>query len=118
MDYSVIISLREQLRIHKASLQAVMQRMDRVSGELHSPRKQLLMDRLDDAFQLLLYYDVTASTILEQHRNLLSLVSLYFNSSRLLAVVDDTATRIQSGDRTTRASCRQTQRIGIYLLAT
>ena len=35
---------------------------------------QGLKGRLDDAFQLLEYYEVTATTLLEQQQNLLSLV--------------------------------------------
>lgn len=38
----------------------------------------ILLTRLDYAFRLLNYYDVTAYTLLEQHNNLLSLVSTYF----------------------------------------
>jgi hypothetical protein len=36
---------------------------------------QVLHTRLDDAFQLLEYYDLTATSLLEQQQNLLSLVS-------------------------------------------
>jgi hypothetical protein len=69
-----MISLREHVRIHKASLKIVMQRVEYMLGGVDFVATQGLKGRLDDAFQLLEYYEVTATTILEQQQNLLSLV--------------------------------------------
>ncbi|KAH8588870.1 hypothetical protein B0O99DRAFT_693028 [Bisporella sp. PMI_857] len=72
-DNNVMISLREHLRIHKASLYVVLQRTDNWSDPGGPPEARVLHTRLDDAFQLLEYYDVTATSLLEQQQNLLSL---------------------------------------------
>ena len=69
-----MISLREHVRIHKASLKIVMQRVEYMLGGVDFMATQGLKGRLDDAFQLLEYYEVTATTLLEQQQNLLSLV--------------------------------------------
>jgi hypothetical protein len=69
-----MISLREHVRIHKASLKIVMQRVEYMLGGVDFMVTQGLKGRLDDAFQLLEYYEVTATTLLEQQSNLLSLV--------------------------------------------
>ncbi|KAG4438465.1 hypothetical protein IFR05_006033 [Cadophora sp. M221] len=72
-DNNDMISLREHLRIHQASLDVVMKRAQDWP-EPSGPRAgHSLLTRLDDAFRLLNYYDVTASTLLEQQGNLLSL---------------------------------------------
>lgn len=71
-----MISLREHVRIHKASLKIVMQRVEYMLGGVDFVATQGLKGRLDDAFQLLEYYEVTATTLLEQQQNLLSLVGL------------------------------------------
>jgi hypothetical protein len=63
-----MISLREHLRIHKASLDVVIQKLKEPLDELKI--------RLHDTFRLLEYYDVTATALLEQQQNLLSLVSM------------------------------------------
>jgi hypothetical protein len=70
-----MISLREHVRIHKASLKIVMQRVEYMLGGVDFMATQGLKGRLDDAYQLLEYYEVTATTLLEQQQNLLSLVS-------------------------------------------
>jgi hypothetical protein len=69
-----MISLREHVRIHKASLKIVMQRVEYMLGGVDFVATRGLKGRLDDAFQLLEYYEVTATTLLEQQQNLLSLV--------------------------------------------
>lgn len=69
-----MISLREHVRIHKASLKIVMQRVEYMLGGVDFMTTQGLKGRLDDAYQLLEYYEVTATTLLEQQQNLLSLV--------------------------------------------
>lgn len=69
-----MISLREHVRIHKASLKIVMQRVEYMLGGVDFMVTQGLKGRLDDAYQLLEYYEVTATTLLEQQQNLLSLV--------------------------------------------
>jgi hypothetical protein len=66
-----MISLREQLRIHKASLDCVKQ---------VKPQPEDLKSRLNEASRLLEYYDLTATTMLEQQQNLLSLVSHHLHS--------------------------------------
>jgi hypothetical protein len=68
-----MISLREHVRIHKASLKIVMQRVEYMLGGTDFMATQGLKGRLDDAYQLLEYYEVTAATLLEQQQNLLSL---------------------------------------------
>ena len=70
-----MISLREHVRIHKASLKVVKQRVEKMLGGPEWLDTQHLKSRLEDAFELLEYYDVTATTLLEQQQNLLSLVS-------------------------------------------
>jgi hypothetical protein len=63
---------------------------------------QGLKGRLDDAFQLLEYYEVTATTLLEQQQNLLSLV----HSSTVLFVKKyANSSGFQSRDRSARSSC-------------
>jgi hypothetical protein len=74
-DNNVMISLREHVRIHKASLKVVKQRVEKMLGGPGWLDTQQLKSRLEDAFELLEYYDVTATTLLEQQQNLLSLVS-------------------------------------------
>jgi hypothetical protein len=73
-DNTMMISLREHVRIHKASLRIVMQRVEDMLGGVDWITTQALKGRLEDAYQLLEYYDVTATTLLEQQQNLLSLV--------------------------------------------
>lgn len=75
-DNNMMISLREHVRIHKASLRIVMQRVEGMLGGVDWIATQALKGRLEDAYQLLEYYDVTATTLLEQQQNLLSLVRL------------------------------------------
>jgi hypothetical protein len=75
-DNNVMISLREHVRIHKASLKVVKQRVDKMLGGPEWLDTQHLKGRLEDAFELLEYYDVTATTLLEQQQNLLSLVCI------------------------------------------
>jgi hypothetical protein len=70
-----MISLREHLRIHKASLQIVVQRTKNANEALYWTQSKILDTRLEDAFQLLEYYDVTATSLLERQQNLVSLVS-------------------------------------------
>jgi hypothetical protein len=71
-----MISLREHLRIHKASLRVVIQRTKQ-EPEVQSywQSSKVLRNRLDDASELLEYFDVTATSLLEHQQNLLSLVS-------------------------------------------
>jgi hypothetical protein len=73
----MIISLREHLRIHKASVRRITQGVgERAEATDPAARKlgRALRVRLDDTFQLLEYYDVTACSLLDQQQNLLSLV--------------------------------------------
>ena len=71
-----MISLREHLRIHKASLRVVIQRTRQESeGQSYWQSSKVLRNRLDDASELLEYFDVTATSLLEHQQNLLSLVS-------------------------------------------
>ncbi|KAH6707784.1 hypothetical protein BKA61DRAFT_134492 [Leptodontidium sp. MPI-SDFR-AT-0119] len=72
-DNNDMISLREHLRIHQASLDVVMKRAQDWPEPSGPRASHSLLTRLDDAFRLLNYYDVTASTLLEQQGNLLSL---------------------------------------------
>lgn len=72
-DNDVMISLREHIRIHKASLKVVKQRVEKMLGGPEWLDTQHLKGRLEDAFELLEYYDVTATTLLEQQQNLMSL---------------------------------------------
>lgn len=108
-----MISLREHVRIHKASLKIVMQRVEYMLGGVDFMATQGLKGRLDDAFQLLEYYEVTATTLLEQQQNLLSLVSDCRSSSMRLL----TFAGFQSRDSCSRPGCCQAQRVGIHLLA-
>jgi hypothetical protein len=77
-----MISLREHVRIHKASLRIVMQRVEYMLGGVDFMATQGLKGRLDDAYQLLEYYEVTATTLLEQQQNLLSLVGCHSETSK------------------------------------
>lgn len=79
----MIISLREHLRIHKASVRRIIQGVgDKTEATDPEARKlgRALRVRLDDTFQLLEYYDVTASSLLDQQQNLLSLVFIHLFS--------------------------------------
>jgi hypothetical protein len=76
-----MISLREHVRIHKASLKIVMQRVEYMLSGVDFMATQGLKGRLD-AYQLLEYYEVTATTLLEQQQNLLSLVGCHFETSK------------------------------------
>jgi hypothetical protein len=83
----MIISLREHLRIHKASVRRIIKGIsNKVEGaSFSSPdQSQKLLMRLDDAFQLLEYYEVTACSLLDQQQNLLSLVSSLYQSLLIL----------------------------------
>jgi hypothetical protein len=72
-----MISLRELLRIHKESLKTVKNRIDSLqANEDLNYSIQNMHARFTDAFGLLDYYDLTATALLEQQQNLLSLVSL------------------------------------------
>lgn len=74
-----MISLREHLRIHKAALKIVAlnsQKIKRNKVRASWQGSSDLNSRLDAAAQLLDYYDVTATTLLEQQQNLLSLVHI------------------------------------------
>jgi len=53
----------------------VKQRVENFLGGPEWLDTQHLKGRLGDAFELLDYYDVTATTLMEQQQNLLSLVS-------------------------------------------
>lgn len=70
-----MISLREHLRIHRASLKRVIQRTKEDSdSQSRWQSSHVLKNRLDDAAELLEYFDVTATSLLEHQHNLLSLV--------------------------------------------
>lgn len=71
-----MITLREHLRTHKASLQVVIRRTNEPSELQYWQASEILTARLDDALQVLEYYDQVASSLLEKQQNLLSLVSL------------------------------------------
>jgi hypothetical protein len=105
-----MISLREQLRIHKASLHVVMQRAKGWPDPGGSRKSRVLHTRLDDAFQLLEYYDVTATSLLEQQQNLLSLVST-FHKAKTQKLMQEKG--IQSRDSNTRTSGCSSQCAGI-----
>ena len=79
------MSLRELLRIHMESLNVVKQALTRhqiqklatksgPSSSLNWEVSEDLTDRLDRTSQVLKYYDVTATALVEQQGNLLSLV--------------------------------------------
>jgi hypothetical protein len=105
-----MISLREHVRIHKASLKIVMQRVEYMLGGVDFMATQGLKGRLDDAYQLLEYYEVTATTLLEQQQNLLSLVSckMYKELTILLTTVG-----FQPRDCGSRCSSRTIERTGV-----
>ncbi len=69
-----MINLREQLRTHRASLNVVIQRTREPSELQYWQTSEILTARLDDALQLLEYYDLTATSLLEQQQTLISLV--------------------------------------------
>jgi hypothetical protein len=85
----MIINLREHLRIHKASMKRIIQGLgNKVEATITPSAKHTksLLVRLDDALQLLEYYEVTACSLLDQQQNLLSLVrySSLFSLTRCL----------------------------------
>jgi hypothetical protein len=71
-DTGTTLALRESIRLHAASLKRFSLGVDKLSD---TSRSASLHERLDDVSQLLDYYELTSSTILEQQQNLLSLVS-------------------------------------------
>jgi hypothetical protein len=79
-ETNMIISLREHLRIHKASVRRIIQGLNDKVKVADSPshwsqkHRRSLLIRLDNTLQLLEYYDVTACSLLDQQQNLLSLV--------------------------------------------
>jgi hypothetical protein len=88
MDNTIVIDLRELLRIHKATLSVVQQGLDAIRKQNYShshsqsnntrwEENETLEERFKFNAQLLEYYDVTATTLIEQQNNLLNLVSLY-----------------------------------------
>jgi hypothetical protein len=76
-----MINLREQLRTHRASLNVVIQRTREPSELQYWQSSEILTARLDDALQLLEYYDLTATSLLEQQQNLISLVRKFLKIS-------------------------------------
>jgi hypothetical protein len=79
-DSNTALSLRELLRIHMESLkvvrEAVKRTIDRTQDRNNRAweKSELLNARLRYNCQLLGYYDVTATTLIDQYKNLLSLV--------------------------------------------
>lgn len=76
-EANMIISLREHLRIHRASVRRIIQGIgDKVeaAGDEAPKQSRSLLIRLDDTFQLLEHYEVTACSLLDQQQNLLRLV--------------------------------------------
>lgn len=71
----MLITLREHLRIHIASMNVVRHRFTNQKAAESSAPDAFLNMRLEDAYNLLEYYNVTATGLLEQQQNLLSLVS-------------------------------------------
>jgi hypothetical protein len=88
-DTNVIITLREHLRAHKASLGVVIRRIEEPSELQYWQSSEILSTRLDDAMQLLDYYDQIAGSLLERQQNLLSLVSSPFVNQRSLYINSD-----------------------------
>ncbi|RFU34416.1 hypothetical protein B7463_g1904, partial [Scytalidium lignicola] len=72
-DNRVVIGLREHVRIHKTSIKIVMQRVENMLGGSQWVDTQHLKTRLEDAYLAIEFFDVTATTLLEQQQNLLSL---------------------------------------------
>ncbi|KAH8819972.1 hypothetical protein F5884DRAFT_849257 [Xylogone sp. PMI_703] len=72
-DNMAMINLREHVRIHKTSVKIVMQRVENMLGGSQWIDTQHLKTRLEDAYQAIEFFDVTATTLLEQQQNLLSL---------------------------------------------
>jgi hypothetical protein len=70
-----MITLREQLRAHKASLKVLIRRTNEPSELQYWQSSEILSARLDDALQSLEFYDELASSLLKQQKNLLGLVS-------------------------------------------
>lgn len=71
-DTGTTLALRESIRLHTASLKRFSLGIERLGNATHLAP---LRERLDDVSQLLEYYELTSSTILEQQQNLLSLVT-------------------------------------------
>jgi hypothetical protein len=76
-DTGTTLALRESIRLHTSSLKRFCLGIERLENTSHSAS---LRERLDDVSQLLEYYELTSSTILEQQQNLLSLVSHLLHS--------------------------------------
>lgn len=74
-ENNVLITLREHLRIRIASMNVVRHRFTNQNAAESSAPDTFLNMRLEDAYNLLEYYNVTATGLLEQQENLLSLVS-------------------------------------------
>ena len=71
-DNRIILSLQEHLRSHKASLNVIIRRLQSPS---QAQGMNPLAYRFDTVSQVLDYYDVTSTSLLNQQQNLLSLVS-------------------------------------------
>jgi hypothetical protein len=71
-DNKIMLNLQEHLRSHKASLDVIKGRLPNPS---QSQEMNLLTHRFDTASQVLDYYVVTSTILLDQQRNLLDLVS-------------------------------------------
>jgi hypothetical protein len=83
-DSDTALSLRELLRIHMESLKVVQEGVERANSNISQgsngrawQKSELLSDRLRYNCQLLGYYDVTATTLIDQYRNVLSLASFF-----------------------------------------
>ncbi len=72
-DASATLSLQETIRLHQESLRQLRRGLER-QGK--SPERKSLFIRLESVSMQLDYYAGTAATILEQQKNLISLVSI------------------------------------------
>lgn len=76
IENSVMISLRELVRIQKESTKKLADRVNRFNAQTRSALPELQL-RLTDALRLFDYYELKATTLLEQQQNLLGLASLF-----------------------------------------
>lgn len=79
IENNVMISLRELVRIQQESMRKLADRVNRFDAQARSAMSQLQL-RVTDALRLFNYYELKATTLLEQQQNLLGLASFLFFS--------------------------------------
>lgn len=72
IENNVMISLRELVRIQQESMRKLADRVNRFDAQARSAMSQLQL-RVTDALRLFNYYELKATTLLEQQQNLLGL---------------------------------------------